>query len=259
MSPTFTLLMPVWSNTSSCERAIQSIQKQTFSNWELLLLDSRESGFVATDERIRRYALKGGSPVHMINHILSTLTSPYWSILSPQTYMHPEWLRILYTLLTEEPDLDICACWMESAKPCGGIKNRCQGLIRNPLLPLLQNNFINAPTAVCKSSFFQRNGILFQGEALSFYDFWTQAAEKEAQIYIEPFALAHTEDPSYTEPEKASKGTLFHIIEHLINRSSDKVELDKLFNEMKKAEKTLHVTNSSIPLFFRNIFINLEP
>lgn len=113
------IVLPVWNRAATLVHAIQSVSQQTWSDWELLIVDddstdaSREIVQLEMerrgDPRIRFHALPENRGVSAArNHALSMAKGEVVAYLDSDNTWDPSMLQILVNLLLENPDRD-CA------------------------------------------------------------------------------------------------------------------------------------------------------
>lgn len=118
--PFFTLITPMWNTPSHfLEAAIHSCLLQTFSNWELILIDDGSSQVehldVATrlsaqDSRIRFYkSVRNGGISHARNEAITKARGEYIAILDHDDLLHPFVLSHFYENLLKNP-VDLIYC-----------------------------------------------------------------------------------------------------------------------------------------------------
>jgi hypothetical protein len=93
-------------------RAIASVQAQSYSNWELVIMDHRSSdgtpGLLSslTDERIRSERAEG-SHTDALNRGLLIARGEIITYLDDDNVMHPEWLRSAVWAFGDRSDIDV--------------------------------------------------------------------------------------------------------------------------------------------------------
>jgi glycosyltransferase involved in cell wall biosynthesis len=118
--PTIQVLMPVFNADKYLKVAIESIQNQSFLDWELLILDDGSTdnslkiikAMAIKDTRIIWRARENRGLVHTLNELVTWSTSPFLARMDADDISLV--LRLEHQLnLLEEADLDIVGCWAE--------------------------------------------------------------------------------------------------------------------------------------------------
>lgn len=112
----FSISMPVYNHIENCERAILSIINQSYTDWELIILDNAsESPDVMTlirkyeneDSRIKGFRIEHnvGWPKG-VSLCLERATGDYFGFIAADDFLEPDGLkRIVDTIGTSHPDI----------------------------------------------------------------------------------------------------------------------------------------------------------
>lgn len=98
------IIMPVYNETGLLKRSISSVLNQTFSDWELIIIDDGSTDdvmkicqkYAANDSRIRLFHQKHSGQAVARNHGLSVAEGQYLAFMDADDYMHPQMLEQLY-------------------------------------------------------------------------------------------------------------------------------------------------------------------
>lgn len=116
----FSVILPVFNRSHVLERAVESVRRQTYGHWELIIVDdgSRDqsyniaSGFA--DTRIKAYRLQHNSGAAAArNHGIRRSSGKYISFLDSDDYFEPDFLQESSALLSKSSD-DIGFIWTGS-------------------------------------------------------------------------------------------------------------------------------------------------
>ena len=132
------IIVPVYNCISSLKRCIDSIQSQTFTDWELLLVDDGAtdgSGYLcdqaaSSDNRIRVLHKPNGGVSSARNMGLDHAQGEYVMFCDSDDWVEPEWCEQLYLAAVENPGyLPVCN-YYRSAPDCETInrKGQCQAI-----------------------------------------------------------------------------------------------------------------------------------
>lgn len=118
LAPRMSVITPVWNtNLSHLRAAIQSVQDQRYSNWELCLVDDGSTAggvidtlaaYAADDSRIRlRRRADTGGTVAASNEALAVSTGDFVAFLDHDDVLAPDALLEVALLLDEHPGADL--------------------------------------------------------------------------------------------------------------------------------------------------------
>lgn len=104
MNPIISLIVPVYKVEKFLPRAIESVQNQTFRDWEMILVDDGSPDrcgeicdrYAAQDRRIRVIHKPNGGVSSARNKGLDALRGEYLCFLDPDDYMLPQAMEVLY-------------------------------------------------------------------------------------------------------------------------------------------------------------------
>ena len=132
------IIVPVYNCIRSLPRCIGSIQSQTLTDWELLLVDDGSTDgssslcdqFVTSDNRIHVFHKPNGGVSSARNMGLDHAQGEYVMFCDSDDWVEPEWCEQLYLAAAENPGcLPVCN-YYRSAPDCETInrKGQCQAL-----------------------------------------------------------------------------------------------------------------------------------
>ena len=138
--------------------------------------------------------------------------------------MHPDRLLVQYQLMEDNPWIDFCSSWCTFFEEKTGKKvlyNESFGVIKDPLVSLLQRNIFTHPTMIFKTEFVKKNNLKYQHyNYAEDYKMWVEAAKIGATFYIEPQSLlfyrCHERQVSRNK-RKEQEATSFRIKEEIID------------------------------------------
>ena len=106
MSPTISIILPFRNPGSYLEQAVKSVFAQTFSDWELLLMDdgstdgSLEYVRLIADSRVRWFSDASARGLsHSLNQLIDVARAPYIARMDADDIMHPDRLEVQYDCL----------------------------------------------------------------------------------------------------------------------------------------------------------------
>jgi hypothetical protein len=109
--PAVSVLMPSFEQADFIERALDSLQAQTFADWELVIVDASFSDETAQrlqrwqgDSRIRYLHQPENGLGHALNSALAQARAPLVAYLPSDDLYHPQHLQSLKAALDAQPD-----------------------------------------------------------------------------------------------------------------------------------------------------------
>lgn len=167
MSPLISIVMPVWNCAATLNVAVQSILRQSFEDWELLILDdgSRDETLAVArgirDSRIRVIDEQDGNRglAYRLNRGVALARAPYVARMDGDDISFPQRLQRQIEFLSGDKGIDLVGCGMVifhgAGKLVGEQRARtthqqiCGSAFRSCLLP--------HATWVGKTDWFRRN------------------------------------------------------------------------------------------------------
>lgn len=109
--------MPAYNASAFLRRSITSVQDQTYTNWELLIVDDGSTddsweivqSFCAEDPRIQLLCNQHGGTARARNTAIAVAQGDYFAFIDADDVYHPRYLELLiHSALTECADLVVC-------------------------------------------------------------------------------------------------------------------------------------------------------
>lgn len=190
MSPTVSILMPVYKTAPYLREAMDSILSQTFTDFELIVLndcspdDAEEILDTYSDSRIVRY--KGERNVGLSNILnvgIGLARGKYIARMDSDDLSFPERLQIQVDYLESHLDIDLVSVGMQLF----GAKNEVWIRESNPdkvkINALFHSPILHA-SSMWRRERFDENGLRFRQEMVPSedYDLWTRALVKGLQL-----------------------------------------------------------------------------
>ena len=112
--PKIAVLMPAYGQSAYITEAIESLQRQTLTDWELAIVDDGSPDDVAdvvapflSDERIRFYHTPNRGVSAARNYAASMTTAPYIVALDADDVIAPDYLKRCFVELESNPELKV--------------------------------------------------------------------------------------------------------------------------------------------------------
>ena len=217
MKSPLTILLPFRNAASTLPGAIESIQNQTFGEWELQLLNdgSTDEGatiaddFAAGDSRIRVSHLSPMGIVNALNHGMEHSKADVFARMDADDVCYPERFEKQMTLLQTCPEVDLVSCRVTF----GGNREKQAGYARhvdwqNELVThedMFLNRFADAPVAhpsvMFRRSAVEKYGGYREGNFPEDFDMWLRWLGAGARFAKVPEPLLTWNDP----PDRLSR------------------------------------------------------
>lgn len=209
-TPAVSVLLPFYNAAPTLERAVRSIMEQSFTDWELLLLDDGSTDnslalaqpLAANDSRIRICSdgMHHGI-VQMLNTGIAAARAPLLARMDADDWSHPERLakQVEYLRAHPETGLVSCAVQHEGHATQQGYALYIEWI--NGLLTheqLLLNRFTESPFAhpsvLFRRSLTEQYGAYRDGAFPEDYELWLRWFEAGVQMAKLPEVLMHWND-----------------------------------------------------------------
>lgn len=127
-NPLVSVIVPVYNVEKYIDKCIESIQKQTLDNIEIILVDDgstdlsgKKCDAYLTDNRIKVIHKKNGGISEARNFGIRAATAPYVGFVDSDDYIAVDMYEVLYKRITEEnADIAFCGmydCYANRTKP----------------------------------------------------------------------------------------------------------------------------------------------
>lgn len=175
--PLVSIILPTYNRSKFLYRAVESVIKQTFKNWELIIVDDASTDdtqalfkdIALQDRRIQYHRLeKNGGACIARNKGIQVSKGEYITFLDSDDEYFPKKLELqVYCFKTSEiPNLGVVSCGREDVKD--GVKYRewVPSFKGNILKNLLQKSIVGAgpPFLMIKKRVFSQNKLFFDPE-----------------------------------------------------------------------------------------------
>ena len=108
------IIMPAYNSEKYVSQAIESVINQTFSEWELIIVDDGSTDqtgkiideFSKKDSRIKVFHQSNKGVSSARNYALERVTGDYVTFLDSDDVYHPERLKLMLGVLIKDPDCD---------------------------------------------------------------------------------------------------------------------------------------------------------
>ena len=268
------VLMPAYNCGNFIKDAIDSVLNQSFGDFEFLIVDdgsTDETVSVIESYKDDRIVLIRNEHdfIGSLNCGLSLARGKYIARMDADDIMHPDRLRVQYTVMEECPEIDICSSWMyafgkEISKT---LMSTTGGLVASPVNMLLKFNFVYHPTVMLRTDFIRSHQLEYQRyEHAEDFKLWFEIAKRKGVFYIEPQPLLYYRVSSQQVTQQYRSRQIDttvrikkEIIDYLIGQSAcEREELEKLKLCMLTLNEKELISDVSYFELFYEIFNRLE-
>ncbi|OHA26493.1 MAG: hypothetical protein A3C06_02860 [Candidatus Taylorbacteria bacterium RIFCSPHIGHO2_02_FULL_46_13] len=203
--PKVSVLMPVYNASLYVREAIQSILNQTFTDFELIVVDDASADDSASvirsihDERIRfvqNHQNKG--IVHVRNQLLSYARGAYIAILDGDDIAYQRRLEIQVAYLDKNPSFGLLGTWTEVIDKDGtrtGIAWKDTFASEKIPMMLLFHNCFTQSSVMLRRVAIPPDGYRQRVELAEDYDLWIRISEKWKCANLPPVLTAYRRHP----------------------------------------------------------------
>jgi GT2 family glycosyltransferase len=200
VNPQVTVLMPVRDGESYLGDAIDSVVRQSFTDWELLVVDDGSTdstpelvaAYADKDRRIRSLRLPRTGIVAALNRGVAEARAPLIARLDADDIAHDDRLRLQVERMRSEPGLVLLGTWAEIVDPAGKVVSHWRPKAETGLLQ----------SSLRRSNPFIHSSVVYRAEAA-----------RDVGIYRAVFEAAEDYDLWL---RLAAIGTIANIPRHLI-------------------------------------------
>lgn len=271
--PEITILMPVRNGEKYIKESIDSILKQTFTDFELLIMDDGSTDRTVerieryTDERIRLIRRKHNF-IRNLNEGLELALGTYIARMDADDIMHTERLRIQLKRMKKNPNITVCGTWAKIFSDKGNERNVFHfghEIICEPVLELLKYNMLLHPSVMVKKEFLFNHHIKYQNYPyVEDYKLWFDIAKAGGILFVEPQELMMLRrsdtQVTVTKKEEMFLGSIRlrkEILLYLLSIYDNKA-LNSLLSDLEYLEKNKWMSNEDIFRFFVNLFNRIQ-
>lgn len=193
-NPAISIVMPAYNAEKYIRDAIDSIIRQSFTDFECIIVndgstDSTQDIIRAYDDRRIVLLENKHDFIGSLNQGMKKARGKYIARMDADDKMHPDRLKIQYTIMEAEPSITICSTWMRyfgENMPEGRVASSLSGLVDYPLLSLLQSNFVFHSTTMIRKLFLRENDLHYETYPYAEdFKLWIEMVKKGGVFYIE--------------------------------------------------------------------------
>jgi glycosyltransferase involved in cell wall biosynthesis len=261
--------MPVYNASVFVQEAIESILSQTFSDFELIVVDDGSTDnslkIIASfnDQRIRLIRNKHDF-IGSLNKGLQVSKGKYITRMDSDDIMYPHRLERQFHFMEAHSEIAVCASQMYCF---GNINQRSfmiAGAIHLPLVHMLESNIIANPTSIIRTSFLKEYQLSYERyNYAEDYKLWSEIAQKGGKFYVLPEVLlkyrisdGQISSKKQTEQWETSLLIKTEILEFLINQHKQTDRLIELYEALRYVCEQGMIRPEQLFGVFHSIFYN---
>jgi glycosyltransferase involved in cell wall biosynthesis len=194
------VVIPAYNAGKYINDAIDSVLNQTFTNFELLIIDDGSTDNTVdiiqsySDARIVLIRNWHDSIVSALNTGFKKAKGKYIARMDADDKMFPERLKMQYELMEVHTEITVCSSWIQLFNSSGlaGILKTSSGIIQNTLYKLLNGNIIAHSTVMIRRDFLERYKLRYEYYLhAEDYKLWFEIAKQGGLFYTIPEALLY--------------------------------------------------------------------
>ncbi len=219
--PLVSIGIPFYNSALFLEDAINSVLRQSYTHWELFLLDD---GSNDTSLKIAKSLKKNDRRIHVLsdgknlglparlNQLSQLATGTYYARMDADDMMHPERLTIQVAYLLQHSEVDLLGSGLISIDNDNNITGIRKGSFMKSftLKQVLETTWCVHPTITGKSSWFKNNPYDERMKRAQDYELWIRTVEESIFVRLENPLLFYREasTPSLTKYFKSTQYSL---------------------------------------------------
>ena len=266
--PEVTVLLLV-NNDDFFYETIDSILKQSFSNWELVILNEQPTQ--KTEEILHSYSDSriliretDSDIIKNMNAAIYSSQGDYIARINANDVMHVDRLRLQLKRYKMYPEITVCTTWIKPFKTDGTTFPPFafgEEFVEQILLKMLSSAVFDTTSAMINKSFLLQNNIKYKNfPFVEDYKLMVDIAIHEGRFFIEPQLLSYKrvcemKNEMKDMVEKQSIRIKKDVIKYLADYHTNS-NVSDLYRNMIKLEKEKAVTPIDIFHLFSKIFQN---
>jgi GT2 family glycosyltransferase len=118
--PTVTVVVPTLEADETLDECLASLERQTFSDFEVIVVDNSGRRAVQSQEKERGRVRVIANDRNVgfgaaVNQAFRESTAPFLAVLNDDAVAHPQWLETLLSAIEPRPDVGMCASQVRHA------------------------------------------------------------------------------------------------------------------------------------------------
>ena len=264
--------MPVYNTERYVKEAIESVLNQSFDDFEFIIINDGSTDKTntiircLTDRRIKLIQNKHDF-IGSLNLGIQNATSKYIARMDADDIMHIDRLKIQYTIMEEKPEYVVCSSWVQAfseSLPKGRLVKSHFGILKYPILYLLEKNFIFHPSTMIRTDFLRKHSLQYESyEYAEDYKLWIEIAKRGGSFYIISHPLLYyriSTNQVYFQKREEQENTSLRIKKEILTylvelNAESNQSLSTIMRGMLQAKEEKLLTDNKIVEYFYNLLI----
>jgi len=219
--PTISVIIPAYNAERTILETIESIQQQTFSDFELIVIDDGSSDRTlellhrVVDERLRIYSYENGGVSVAHNRGISHATGEFIAFLDADDLWTPDKLELQLAALQQHPEAGVAYSWTHFMDEKGESFHTDKPVFfeGNVYVKLLVGNFLDSGS----NPLIRRQAIESVGEfdpalaSCEDWDFWLRLAARWPFVVVPKYQILYRQSSS-SASSKVEVMEKYHLI-----------------------------------------------
>ncbi len=269
--PLVSIVLPMYNAENFVGECIQSILSQTYTNFELLVLDDG-----STDGCIKVVESFSDSRIHLIRRehdYISTLNcglyeshGKYIARMDADDIMSPLRIEKQVAIMEYDKDITICASYSKVLGDDTIIESPIKGHIINFQAMLLLGNIMSHSSVMIRKDFLFENNLSYSQNYpyAEDYKLWADIAGRGGTLFVIPiplvtYRISDTQATHSHHEEQVNTTVLIknEVLIDLIDKSKSKSELSKLLEQLLHFNNKNLISDATIFSLFYDLFSNI--
>lgn len=190
-----TIILPVYNSIKYIKECLDSISKQAFTDWKLLIFDDGSTDgtleyledWVKNESKAILYK-RNQSYISNLNEGIDLADSKYIARMDADDIMYPERLKVQLDFMEQNEDIDLVCSSVECIKEDGSSNGYFGAFFPEQIMDASDLMFMNQivhPSVLMRTEFIQKNNIRYKEEFkyAEDWEMWTQMLEKRMKLY----------------------------------------------------------------------------
>jgi glycosyltransferase involved in cell wall biosynthesis len=256
-TPTISVIMAVYNNQETVRAATESILKQSFTDFEFIIIDDGSidqsskilNDLASKDKRIKLISQENHGLTTSLNRGLSYAKGQYIARMDADDISLTNRLELQYQFLRQNPHIGVCGTQMELF----GAKNGKSTVPTSPQeinIMLLFRPPVFHPTVMIRHSILQNNNLQYDPSFVTAqdYDLWVRLSKFTDIANLPQFLLCYriSEQQITAQKREAQLTATFRIYTHLLQQfliaptyEELQIHLATAWHNVKKSETRL--------------------
>lgn len=281
MKPYFSIVLPCWNSVNFIEKCVDSIKKQTFKNYEVIIIDNSSSdGTIKKlreikDDRFKIYSINNEGILAKSRNLGIEQSSAEWvAFLDSDDWWTEDKLEVCFENINDKVDFIYHDLEIKSnqSRLFSRKKNKSRQLLKPVLNDLLiGGNAISNSSVIVRKNLLYEIGLIDENKHLPAsedYSTWLKIAESTDKFLYLPYKLGyyfvHSQSMSKKDMSLPMRHAVTEFLPRLNNKQKKKVEANLRYSSGRfnylnlnfdKAKKELYyvLQNGNFSLKIRSL------